>query len=80
MESMDNSAQENLRRFFERIERLEEEKAGIAGDIKEVYEEAKSFGYDPKVMRKVIALRKLERQEREELEALTDLYLAAVEG
>ena len=78
MESMDSTAQQNLRSLIERIERLEEEKAGIVADIKEVYDEAKSFGYDTKVLRQVIRLRKMERQEREELESLTELYLQAV--
>jgi len=78
MESMDSTTQQNLRNLIERIERLEEEKAGIVADIKEVYDEAKNFGYDTKVLRQVIRLRKMERQEREELESLTELYLQAV--
>lgn len=77
---MDPTTQQNLKNLVERIERLEEEKAGIAADIKEVFEEAKSFGYDTKIIRQVVKLRKLERQEREQQEALTELYLQAVEG
>jgi len=69
-----------LKSLIERIERLEEEKKGLADDIADVYAEAKGNGFDPKVMRKVIALRKLERAERQELEALMDLYMSALEG
>ncbi|WP_281300260.1 MULTISPECIES: DUF2312 domain-containing protein [unclassified Iodidimonas] len=69
-----------LRSFIERIERLEEEKKGIADDIKDVYAEAKSSGFDPKIMRQVVRIRKMERHEREELEALLDVYMHALEG
>ncbi len=69
-----------LRSFIERIERLEEEKRGIAEDIREVYAEAKAAGFEPKVMRQVVRIRRMERQEREEQEALLDLYLHAIEG
>jgi uncharacterized protein (UPF0335 family) len=67
-----------LRAFIERIERLEEEKKTIADDIKEVYGEAKATGFDVKVLRKVISIRKLDTNERMELDALTDTYLAAL--
>ena len=67
-----------LRALIERIERLEEEKKTIADDIKEVYAEAKGNGYDVKVLRKVIALRKRDLDERKEEEAILDLYLQAV--
>jgi len=67
-----------LRSFIERIERLEEEKAATATDIKEIYSEAKSNGYDPKIMRQVVKLRKLNRDERAEQDALVDTYLAAL--
>ena len=67
-----------LRAFIERIERLEEEKKTIADDIKEVYAEAKGNGYDVKVLRKVVALRKRDIDERKEEEAILDLYLQAV--
>ncbi|MFM9851591.1 MAG: DUF2312 domain-containing protein [Sphingomonadaceae bacterium] len=69
---------DQLRLLIERIERLEEEKKGIADDIKEVYGEAKAFGYDPKIMRQVVRLRKMERNAREEAEALLDTYKAAL--
>jgi uncharacterized protein (UPF0335 family) len=62
----------------ERIERLEEEKKAIAGDIKEVYGEAKANGFDTKILRKVIGVRKRDRHEREEEEAMLDLYLSAL--
>jgi uncharacterized protein (UPF0335 family) len=72
------SAQDKLRQFISRIEKLEEEKAAIAADIKEVYGEAKSLGYDTKVMRKVVSLRKQDRRERLEQEQVMELYLAAL--
>ncbi len=73
-----NFAQGQLRSLVERIERLEEEKKTIAGDIKEVYAEAKSNGFDTKVLRKVISLRKKEPAELQEEEAMIDIYLAAL--
>lgn len=60
--------------FIERIERLEEEKQGIAGDIREVYAEAKGANYDAKVIRQIIKLRKMDASEREETEFLLDEY------
>ena len=71
-------AREQLRALVERIERLEEEKKTIAEDIKEVYAEAKALGFDTKVMRKVITMRKKDPQEREEEEALLALYMQAL--
>ena len=67
-----------LRSFVERIERLEEEKKGIADDIRDVFAEAKGNGYDTKVMRQVIRLRKKDAAERQEEEALLDLYTHAL--
>ena len=67
-----------LRAIVERIERLEEEKKEVAGQIKEVYEEAKGNGFDVKTLRKVIALRKKKPEERSEEEAMLDLYLNAL--
>jgi uncharacterized protein (UPF0335 family) len=69
---------DQLKSIVQRIERLEEEKKTIADDIKEVYAEAKGNGYDIKVLRKVIALRKRDLRERREEEAILDLYLQAV--
>ncbi|HHN66740.1 MAG TPA: DUF2312 domain-containing protein [Thermopetrobacter sp.] len=71
-------AQEQLRRFVQRIERLEEEKQALTADIREVYAEAKAMGLDTKIMRKVIALRKKDPHERAEEEALLDVYLHAL--
>ena len=67
-----------LRAIVERIERLEEEKGEVAEQIKEVFAEAKANGFDTKIIRKVISLRKKDAEERQEEEALLDLYLAAL--
>ncbi|MFN3672145.1 MAG: DUF2312 domain-containing protein [Bosea sp. (in: a-proteobacteria)] len=76
---MDEPVQgDQLKSIVQRIERLEEEKKTIADDIKEVYGEAKANGYDVKVLRKVIAIRKRDLNERKEEEAILDLYLQAV--
>jgi uncharacterized protein (UPF0335 family) len=74
----DSVAADQLKAFIERIERLEEEKAGISGDIKDVYAEAKGNGFDTKVLRKIIALRKRDHAERQEEEAILELYLQAL--
>ncbi|QFU15428.1 DUF2312 domain-containing protein [Microvirga thermotolerans] len=71
-------AADQLKAFIERIERLEEEKAGIAGDIKDVYAEAKANGFDTKVIRKIIAIRKRDYAERQEEEAILELYMQAL--
>ncbi|MGE5503111.1 MAG: DUF2312 domain-containing protein [Actinomycetota bacterium] len=71
-------AAEALRQIIERIERLEEEKQALQGDIKDVYAQAKSQGFDTKIIRQIIRLRKMEDQEREEIEQLLDLYKAAI--
>jgi uncharacterized protein (UPF0335 family) len=71
-------AADRLRSFIERVERLEEDKAAVTNDIKEVYAEAKGEGYDVKTLRKVVRLRKLDRAERQEQEAMLELYLAAL--
>lgn len=71
-------AQDRLRSFIERVERLLEEKATITADAREVYAEAKSAGFDTKVMRLIIRLRALDPADREEQEALLDLYKQAV--
>ncbi|MEV5034861.1 DUF2312 domain-containing protein [Sphingobium sp. LMC3-1-1.1] len=73
-----NVAAEQLRLFIERIERLEEEKKGIADDIKDVYLEAKANGYDVKTMRSIVRLRKMERNTRMEAEALLETYKSAL--
>ncbi|CAO4192360.1 DUF2312 domain-containing protein [Methylorubrum extorquens] len=71
-------AADQLKSITERIERLEEEKAGIAGDIKDVYAEAKANGFDVGVLRTIIRLRKKDHDERTEEEAILELYLQAL--
>ncbi|MBV9589406.1 MAG: DUF2312 domain-containing protein [Hyphomicrobiales bacterium] len=74
----DAVAPDLLKAFVERIERLEEEKTSIAGDVKEVYAEAKAQGFDTKILRKVVALRRRDAAERREEEEILDLYLQAL--
>ena len=71
-------AKDQLRSFIERIERLEEERAALSTDIREVYSEAKGTGFDTKAMRAVVRLRKLDTADRQEQEAILDLYLSAL--
>jgi uncharacterized protein (UPF0335 family) len=71
-------AADHLKSFIERIERLEEEKAALAADVREVFAEAKSAGFDIKIMRQVLRLRKLDVADRQEQEALLDIYLHAL--
>ena len=73
-----NVSAEQLKLFIERIETLEEEKRGIADDIKDTYSEAKSNGYDVKTMRTIVRLRKMDNNARAEMEALLDTYKAAL--
>ncbi|EQB31754.1 DUF2312 domain-containing protein [Sphingobium ummariense] len=73
-----NVAADQLRLLIERIERLEEEKKGIGDDIKDVYLEAKANGYDPKIMRQIVRLRKMQPHDRQEMEAILQTYLAAL--
>ena len=77
-QSLTQTAQEKLRQLVARIERLEEEKKSIGDDIKESYAEAKAVGFDSKVLRQVVRLRKQDRQEREEQDQLRELYLHAL--
>ena len=76
--STDSVAQDQLKAFVERIERMEEEKKAIADDIREIYAEAKGNGFDIKVLRQVVKIRKQDHSERMEQEAILDLYLAAL--
>lgn len=69
-----------LKSFIERIEKLEEEKQTFVDDIKSVYGEAKASGYDTKILRAVVKLRKLDPQERAEFDQLIDTYMGALEG
>lgn len=73
-----NSSDDRLRLLIERIERLAEEAKGISDDIKDVYLEAKAVGYDVKIMRQLVRLRKMSREDRHEMEALLDTYKAAL--
>ncbi len=72
------TAKDQLRSFIERIERLEEEKAALAGDIRELFAQAKSTGFDTKAMRKVIKLRKQDASERRDEEAVLATYMHAL--
>lgn len=71
-------AADQLRQFIERIERLEEERAGIANDIKDILAEAKSTGFEPKIIRQILKLRKMDAAERQEQEELLQVYLDAL--
>lgn len=75
---LNSAAQGQLRSIIERVERLEQEKAEVAEQIKEVFAEAKGNGFDTKILRKVVRLRKLDRAKRMEEEAILDLYLSAL--
>ena len=75
---MATATDDRLRLLIERVERLEEEKKGIADDIRDTYAEAKAVGYDVKIMRQVIKLRKMNQDDRAEMEMLLDTYKAAV--
>ena len=78
MDTKTTFAEGQLKSLVQRIERLEEEKKALAGDIKEVYAEAKSQGFDTKILRKVITIRRKDASERAEEESLIDLYLGAL--
>ena len=80
LDTLNASAQGKLKSFVERIERLEEDKAAVANDLKEVFAEAKGEGFDTKIMRKVIRLRKQDSAKRQEEEALVELYISAIGG
>jgi uncharacterized protein (UPF0335 family) len=69
---------QRLKSFIERIERLEEEKKALAADIKEIYTEAKSAGFDTKIIRQVVRIRKMDKADRQEQEALLEVYLDAI--
>ena len=72
-------AKDQLKSFVNRIERLEEERAALSADIREVYGEAKATGFDTKIMRQVIRMRRLDKAEFQEQEAVLDLYLTAMD-
>ncbi len=80
IDTLNTTAQGKLKSLIERIERLEEDKAAVASDLKEVYAEAKGEGFDTKIVRKVVRLRKQDTAKRQEEEALIDLYISAIGG
>ena len=80
IETLNTTAQGKLKSLVERIERLEEDRAAVAGDLKEVYAEAKGEGFDTKIIRKVVRLRKADAAKRSEEEALIELYITAIGG
>ena len=77
-EETGNVARNHLRAYIDRIERLEETKAALMEDIREIYAEAKGTGFDPKIMRQVIRIRKMEPDQRQEQEYILDTYLSAL--
>lgn len=77
---LNTAAQTQLKSIIERIERLEEDKAAVQNDLKEVYAEAKGNGFDTKILRKVVRLRKQDKAKVQEEEAILDLYLSAIGG
>ena len=79
-EMLGDNAQGKLKSLVERIERLEEDKAAVASDLKEVYAEAKGEGFDAKIIRKVVRLRKMDAAKRQEEEAMIELYVTAIGG
>jgi uncharacterized protein (UPF0335 family) len=80
IEVLNGTAQSQLKSIIERIERLELDKASVMEDLKSVYAEAKGNGFDTKILRKVVRLRKQDTAKRQEEEALLDLYLSAIGG
>ena len=73
-----NQTPEMLRQFIERVERLEEEKSGILSDIRDVYSEAKGYGFDPKIMRQVVKMRAMDKQDLDEHDQLIETYRSAL--
>lgn len=75
---MENETKNQLMSFIERIERMEEEKAAVATDIKEIYSEAKNTGFETKIIRKIVSLRRKSKEERQEEEALLESYMSSI--
>jgi len=73
-----NETKNQLMSYIERIERMEEEKAAVASDIKDIYTEAKSTGFEPKIIRKIVSLRRKSKEERQEEEALLETYMSSI--
>ena len=80
MTTLHKSSQDQLRQYIEKAERIEEDIKEMKGELKDLFLEAKASGFDPKIMKKVLALRKKDPNERTEEEALIDTYLAALDG
>lgn len=80
LDVLNSSAQTRLKTIIERVERLEDDKAAVSNDMKEVYAEAKGAGFDVKILRQVIKLRRMDKAKRMEMDALVDLYLSAIGG
>ena len=78
MTDIQGVAGERLKSFIERVERMEEEKKALLEDIKEIYAEAKASGFEPKIIRKVVSIRKQEIEKRREETELLELYMAAI--
>ena len=78
IEAGHNAADDRLRLLIERVETLEEERTGVTDDIKDVYGEAKAVGYDVKILKQIVRLRKMEADDRREMETILDLYKAAL--
>jgi len=78
MSAIERATRDQLKAFVERIERLEEEKAALTADVREIYSEAKSMGFDIKALRAVVRMRKIDATERKEMEAVLETYLAAL--
>ena len=77
-ENESNIAGEKLMSLIQRIERLEEDRANIGADIREIYREAKGIGFEPKIIRQLVKMRKMEASDRQEEEALIESYMAAI--
>jgi uncharacterized protein (UPF0335 family) len=77
-QSLTPTSQEKLKQFVDRIERLNEEKKALAEDLKDIFADIKALGFDAKAVRAIVKIRAQDRQEREEMEAIVELYLAAV--
>lgn len=75
---MENETKNQLMSIIERIERMEEEKAAVAADIKEIYAEAKDNGFETKIIRKIVSLRRKSKEERQEEESLLETYMASI--
>ena len=73
-----NSSEEQLRLLIERVEHMEQEKKGVSEDIRDVYSEAKAFGFDAKIMRQIVRLRKMSKDDRAEMEAILETYKKAL--